>query len=97
MESKIVGALKLTFSFTPFRTPIRYQNWATGDPNNGGSYRISKDTSRNDCMKCENCAVLKSDGKWNDYPCTFRFKYICKASASKLCFACWKVKIVHYA
>ena len=97
MESKIVGALKLTFSFTPFRTPIRYQNWATGDPNNGGSYRISKDTSRNDCIKCENCAVLKSDGKWNDYPCTVRFKYICKASASKLCFACWKVKSVNYA
>ncbi|KAM7443302.1 Bone morphogenetic protein 1 [Porites harrisoni] len=66
------------------RTPIRYQNWATGDPNNGGSYRISKDTSRNDCIKCENCAVLKSDGKWNDYPCTSRFKYICKASASYL-------------
>lgn len=56
------------------RTPIRYQNWATGDPNNGGSYR----------RKDEDCAVLKSNGKWNDYPCTTRFRYICKARASRL-------------
>lgn len=56
------------------RTQINYQNWASGDPNNGGSYR------RND----EDCAVLKSDGKWNDYPCTTRFRYICKARASRL-------------
>lgn len=57
------------------RTPIRYQNWASGDPNNGGSYRRNNG---------EDCAVLKSDGKWNDYPCKTRFKYICKARASRL-------------
>lgn len=56
------------------RTPIRYQNWASGDPNNGGSYR----------RKDEDCAVLKRNGKWNDYPCTSRFWYICKARASRL-------------
>ena len=56
------------------RTHQSYKNWATGDPNNGGRSR----------KKDEDCAVLKSDGKWNDYPCTTRFKYICKARASKL-------------
>ena len=52
-------------------------NWATGDPNNGGTYR----------KKDEDCAVLKSNGKWNDYPCNTRFRYICKARASKFHFA----------
>ncbi|XP_027036187.1 uncharacterized protein LOC113664759 [Pocillopora damicornis] len=56
------------------RTHQSYKNWATGDPNNGGRSR----------KKDEDCAVLKSDGKWNDYPCTTRFKYICKARASRL-------------
>lgn len=56
------------------RTHQSYKNWATGDPNNGGQYR----------KKDEDCAVLKSNGKWNDYPCTTRFKYICKARASRL-------------
>lgn len=58
--------------FSP-RTPKNYKNWATGDPNNGGTYR----------KKDEDCAVLKSDGKWNDYPCNTLFKYICKARASR--------------
>lgn len=56
------------------RTPQNYNNWARGDPNNGGTYR----------KKDEDCAVLKSDGKWNDYPCNTLFKYICKARASRL-------------
>jgi len=56
------------------RTPQNYKNWARGDPNNGGTYR----------KKDEDCAVLKSDGKWNDYPCNTLFKYICKARASRL-------------
>ncbi|KAJ7392163.1 hypothetical protein OS493_013535 [Desmophyllum pertusum] len=59
------------------RTHQSYMNWATGDPNNGGTYR----------KKDEDCAVLKSNGKWNDYPCNTRFRYICKARASRLSVA----------
>lgn len=71
---KLLAPVEIISPFCYRRTPIRYQNWATGDPNNGGSYR----------RKDEDCAVLKSNGKWNDYPCTTRFRYICKARASKL-------------
>ena len=29
-------------------------------------------------MQNEDCALIKPDGKWNDYPCKDRFNYICK-------------------
>lgn len=70
----IHSAIQVQALFLSLRTHQSYKNWATGDPNNGGLSR----------KKDEDCAVLKSNGKWNDYPCTTRFKYICKARASKL-------------
>lgn len=78
---KPLAPIEIIPPFYSLRTPIRYQNWATGDPNNGGSYR----------RKDEDCAVLKSNGKWNDYPCTTRFRYICKARASKLQCFCFQL------
>eukprot|EP00794_Sanderia_malayensis_P016656 gene16656-18346_t len=43
-----------------------FTNWDGGDPNDGG------------WLRNEDCALMKPDGKWNDYPCNDRFKYICK-------------------
>nr|QNH72401.1 toxin candidate TRINITY_DN17935_c0_g1_i1 [Ceriantheomorphe brasiliensis] len=50
-------------------TKNRFQNWAGGDPDDGGRLRN------------EDCAVMKPNGKWNDYPCQQLFKYICKKKA----------------
>jgi len=44
-----------------------FYNWDQGDPNDGGQ------------LHNEDCALIKPDGKWNDYPCEDRFNYICKA------------------
>lgn len=44
-----------------------YNNWDAGDPNNGGR------------LQNEDCALIKPDGKWNDYPCEDKFNYICKS------------------
>lgn len=52
------------------RSKVAYNNWAGGDPNNGGR------------SKNEDCGVLKPDGKWNDFPCNHRFMYICKKKIS---------------
>ena len=55
------------FLFIPFSTTTTtFNNWDAGDPNNGGP------------LKNEDCALIKPDGKWNDYPCKDRFNYICK-------------------
>ena len=47
-------------------TTTTFNNWDAGDPNNGGP------------LQNEDCALIKPDGKWNDYPCKDRFNYICK-------------------
>jgi Lectin C-type domain. len=47
-------------------TATSYNNWDKGDPNNGGR------------LQNEDCALIKPDGKWNDYPCEDKFNYICK-------------------
>ena len=53
--------------FIPFSTTTTtFNNWDAGDPNNGGP------------LQNEDCALIKPDGKWNDYPCKDRFNYICK-------------------
>lgn len=48
-------------------TTTSYNNWDHGDPNNGGQ------------LQNEDCALIKPDGKWNDYPCEDKFNYICKS------------------
>lgn len=48
-------------------TATAFNNWDNGDPNNGGR------------LQNEDCALIKPDGKWNDYPCGDRFNYICKS------------------
>ncbi|XP_032223331.2 SCO-spondin isoform X3 [Nematostella vectensis] len=48
-------------------TPNSFTNWARGEPSNGGG------------RKAENCAVMKPNGEWNDYPCSgYQLNYICK-------------------
>lgn len=47
-------------------TKQTFTNWDGGDPNDGG-WRQNED-----------CALMKPDGKWNDYPCNDQYKYICK-------------------
>ncbi|XP_065072088.1 uncharacterized protein LOC135696579 [Rhopilema esculentum] len=48
-----------------------FTNWDGGDPNDGG------------WLHNEDCALMKPDGKWNDYPCSDQYKYICKRKPFK--------------
>ncbi|XP_053381171.1 low affinity immunoglobulin epsilon Fc receptor-like [Mercenaria mercenaria] len=41
-----------------------FQNWAPNEPNNSGMN--------------ENCAVIRTDGTWNDGPCHLLVRYICE-------------------
>ncbi|XP_070539201.1 perlucin-like protein [Ptychodera flava] len=52
-------------------SPLTYSNWMPGEPNNAG--------------KREHCAHLYSNqhGKWNDYPCSTRFGFICEKAAAQ--------------
>ena len=45
-----------TFVYASDNTAIEFDDWAYGEPNNVG--------------KKEDCAVVGSNGKWNDLPCT---------------------------
>lgn len=55
------------------RTPLAYLNWSRGEPNNGGTSNVP-----------EKCAMLGSfRGKWNDFPCSTKFNFICKMSGAQ--------------
>lgn len=43
-----------------------FDKWDGGEPNNGNDN--------------EDCVVLKKHGKLHDYPCFFKFPFICKKS-----------------
>lgn len=65
------GSCKILL-FLSFSTTIpTFYNWDHGDPNDGGQ------------LHNEDCALIKPDGKWNDYPCEDRFNYICKSKPCK--------------
>ena len=59
-------ALFTLICFISSTTKQTFTNWDGGDPNDGG-WRQNED-----------CALMKPDGKWNDYPCNDQYKYICK-------------------
>ena len=46
---------------------LSYQNWAAGEPNNGGS---------ND----EECVQCRWNGLWNDVSCDFQSAFACERS-----------------
>ncbi|XP_065648482.1 tolloid-like protein 2 isoform X3 [Hydra vulgaris] len=43
-----------------------FTNWDSDEPNDGGY------------LKNEDCSLMKPNGKWNDYPCSDHFNYVCK-------------------
>ncbi|XP_078513477.1 CD209 antigen-like protein C [Lissotriton helveticus] len=48
--------------------PLTFTNWNAGEPNNAEDR--------------EDCAEMRSDGAWNDVPCTDKFYFVCKKIAS---------------
>ena len=54
-----------TWLWSPSNTPLSYTNWYANEPN-GGNY-----------LGGEDCLVGNYGGKWNDAPCTWKYKYVC--------------------
>ena len=48
---------------TPEQKDVAYTNWISGEPNNYASG--------------EDCAFMRSDGKWNDMPCREQKTFVC--------------------
>ncbi|KAK7007470.1 galactose binding [Halocaridina rubra] len=46
---------------------VNYTNWNAVEPNGGTN---------------ENCVILTQSRKWEDYPCSARFSYVCERSLS---------------
>ncbi|XP_066922926.1 bone morphogenetic protein 1-like [Clytia hemisphaerica] len=66
------GDLEGRWAWSDNTTATAFNNWDAGDPNNGGR------------LQNEDCALIKPDGKWNDYPCEDKFNYICKSKPVEL-------------
>jgi hypothetical protein len=49
-----------------------YQNWNTGEPNNGCTGCISG------CGEGQDCATIDPPGTWDDDSCSASFGYICE-------------------
>ena len=49
---------------TPMKEDLPYSNWAPGEPNNYG--------------KGEDCAALRDNGQWDDYPCHHKKTFLCQ-------------------
>ena len=62
----LINFLKLFLPIPFSTTTTTFNKWDAGDPNNGRP------------LHNEDCALIKSNGKRNDYPCKDRFNYICK-------------------
>ena len=57
-------------------SPVTYENWASGEPNNGHGHECIADSE-------EDCAMLKWSGAaWNDYPCGCDWPYaVCEGAS----------------
>ena len=47
-----------------------YKNWASGEPNNHVGWYSSNRAG-------EDCAMMRTDGRWNDEECYQTYYYIC--------------------
>ncbi|XP_041375320.1 CD209 antigen-like protein C [Gigantopelta aegis] len=57
----------------PDGSALTGSNWNKGEPNNRGN---------------EDCVLMTRDGKWNDYPCTRKNKFVCKRTPTA-CLPGW--------